>query len=909
MQVDCTACGGVTEYSVAYPSFCSQCGQAFQLLSPTVAQAYEPRATSPVVVPKREKKGTGGPPKVGSYQLIRLLGRGGMGSVYEAVDETSGQHVAVKLIAPNYNISPRAVERFRQEGRIASMVVHPQCVFVIGADESAGHPYIVMELIDGINLEEHVLKVGPLPVSTVIRYALDIIDGLREAHRLGVVHRDVKPSNCFLLPDGRVKIGDFGIAKSLVSPQEITRTGSFVGSLLYASPEQIKGQKIDFRSDLYSVCATIYFLLAGRAPFEGGNATAILARTVSELPPSLRSVRENIPAELERVVLRGLDRNREKRWKNLGDLRRALLQCAPENMSFAGMGRRFAAYAIDVVALVLLTPFVDRIFSSFDESTIGAAALHVGRAALWLVYFTVGESIWGCTIGKWTLRLRVCEIDQVDPPPLWNAFVRALTFYTLLFLFRDVYQVADTFDVETPVLQAMGQLWLLGGVIAMLVSMRASNGFRGLHELVSDTRVVQLPWLPRRNPLTSQAPNYLLEGLKTSDSLPLQVGHFLVRGLLRNTQTEQLLVGEDPLLGRTTLIRIGDAPFSGTRRHLNRPTRLRWIGCGALAGKHWDAFAISTGCALPDLIDSDRALSWSDVLPMLRQLLDELCAANQDGTIPEVLTPEQVWVQPNGHIQLLDLPLSGSQTTQPNASTHPAGTVRFVQQVLALALEGKPRPTADFDRKIAAPLPVGATRVLDELFGPNVSTETLEHVRDKLANPDESLLELNRGARTAHLVVLALTLFPMLLTMFFPTCTISVIGLMNPGLLITKITPGQVNASYFLLAVFPLASILWSYVFRGGWSLHFMGIRLVGRDGRPATRWQCVVRSCYFWAPLWLLLFFGLRLFQASWELWPLTYVFTVAAFALLLGYIPLALRTPPQSLHDRWAGTYLVPK
>ena len=159
------------------------------------------------------------PERIAGYKIVRLLGRGGMGSVYEAEDSQFGRRVALKVIAAAHITSREAVERFRQEGRLASTIAHPRCVFVLAADEERGRPYIVMELMPGETLQTLIDQRGPLPVDEAIAKVLDVIDGLREAHLQGVIHRDVKPSNCFLEADGRVKIGDFGLS-------EIARTST-----------------------------------------------------------------------------------------------------------------------------------------------------------------------------------------------------------------------------------------------------------------------------------------------------------------------------------------------------------------------------------------------------------------------------------------------------------------------------------------------------------------------------------------------------------------------------------------------------------------------------------------------------------------------------------------------------------
>src|SRR5262249_47802583 len=153
---------------------------------------------------------------------------------------------------------------------------------IVAADEIAGRPYIVMELLPGTTLQALVDRDGPLPVEQAIARILDVIEGLRQLHHLGIVHRDVKPSNCLLDAEGRTKLGDFGLSRSLVNSDVVTRTGTFIGTPLFASPEQIKGETVGPHSDVYSVSATLYYVLTGRAPFQGGDAAATLARIASE---------------------------------------------------------------------------------------------------------------------------------------------------------------------------------------------------------------------------------------------------------------------------------------------------------------------------------------------------------------------------------------------------------------------------------------------------------------------------------------------------------------------------------------------------------------------------------------------------------------------------------------------------
>ena len=199
MTESCSRCARSIEFSGESPSFCMYCGHPLSvltLLSDLTVDFQKEDDTFADPVSTRNHLAI--PDSVAGFRLIRKLGEGGMGSVHEAEDTATGRRVALKLISPNLLGSEVAVERFLQEGRLASAIAHPRCVFVLGADEEHGRPYIVMELMPGSTLKDLVTRDGPLSPEKAVAKILDVIDGLREAHRLGVLHRDVKPSNCFL---------------------------------------------------------------------------------------------------------------------------------------------------------------------------------------------------------------------------------------------------------------------------------------------------------------------------------------------------------------------------------------------------------------------------------------------------------------------------------------------------------------------------------------------------------------------------------------------------------------------------------------------------------------------------------------------------------------------------------------
>jgi uncharacterized RDD family membrane protein YckC len=780
MFVDCTHCRRRLEFSGDRPSFCAYCGNSLcetpiakektvDLEAPTLAPS-EPRVLPDQTVPER----------VGGYRLVRALGRGGMGTVYEAEETSSGRHVALKLISSEFVTSRDTVERFRQEGRLASSIAHPRCVFVVAAEEDAGRPYIVMELMPGQTLQDLVKERGPLPPQEAIAKILDVMEGLHEAHRLGVVHRDVKPSNCFVDHDGRVKIGDFGLSKSLMTDsQHLTKTGAFLGTPLFASPEQVRGDPIDPQSDVYSVAATLYFLLTGKAPFQTGDTTATLARIVSEDPPSVRTLRSDIDPALDKIVLRGLARQREHRWRNLEDFRQALLAFLPGKAPLVGLVLRLGAYVLDRILLHFVNQIL--VFGYFSVASvqvfvdgrfqISPLAIVFG-VALWFLYFGVLEGWRGQTLGKWLLQLRTCTALGTDPPGVSRALLRCMVLYFLVNT-GDVYvsfallpkmqmavNPADTRAAAENLGLAMQMIAVQlfawpAGILLMLMTMRPRNGYRLLHEFASGTRTIRLRAAEKR--LTP--PAYHVEDAVQPASTVERIGAFAVRGWLWQEGGAGVLFGQDPALRRDVLIwrrPEEQSPLGDARHDIDRMSRLRWVGAGSDGCQRWDAFVAPLGCPLTKLVSPSRPLSWSLVRPLLEQLTDELVAALKDGTLPPTLSVDQVWVLPNGGVQLLDMPVGTKMsvpTSRPNEQEQRC--LAFLGEVAAFLLEGVPRTPATATSPIRAPLPANAARLLRHLLGAAQPFRFLRSFQKALTSIHDTPSEVTRGRRTAQLAVLA----------------------------------------------------------------------------------------------------------------------------------------------------------
>jgi eukaryotic-like serine/threonine-protein kinase len=289
----------------------------------------------------------------GSYRITRLLGRGGMGAVFEVQDQETGRRLALKVLGQKLD-SPEARQRFLREGRLAASINHPNSVYVYGTEEIGGTPVIAMELVPGGNLQERVSRRGPLQAPEAVDAIMQVIAGLEAARALGILHRDVKPSNCFEDLDGTVKVGDFGLSISTArSDDSITVRGALLGTPSFASPEQLRGDELNVRSDIYSVGVTLFYLLTGRTPFDGRSAVQMIANVLEKPAPSPAEFRSGIPNELARAVLRCLEKQPSERFRNYDELKQALAPFTSTAPAPASVASRFLAGVLDYAAIAI----------------------------------------------------------------------------------------------------------------------------------------------------------------------------------------------------------------------------------------------------------------------------------------------------------------------------------------------------------------------------------------------------------------------------------------------------------------------------------------------------------------------------------------------------------------------------
>jgi serine/threonine protein kinase len=311
MGIKCPKCQHENPEDTLY---CGKCGT--QLPSPEKVEVTETLET-----PKEEL--TTGSTFAERYQIIEELGKGGMGRVYKAHDTKIKEKIALKLIKPEIAKDKKTIERFGNELRLARKIRHKNVCGMFDLGEEKGTHYITMEFVPGEDLRSSIRRFGQLPIGKSISIATQICEGLAEAHRLGVVHRDLKSSNIMIDKEGNVRIMDFGIARSLEA-KGITGAGVMIGTPEYMSPEQVEGKEVDQRSDVYSLGVILYEMVTGRLPFEGDTPLTIGMKHKGEIPQNPKELNSQISDDLNRLILRCLEKDRETRYQSAGEVRAGL---------------------------------------------------------------------------------------------------------------------------------------------------------------------------------------------------------------------------------------------------------------------------------------------------------------------------------------------------------------------------------------------------------------------------------------------------------------------------------------------------------------------------------------------------------------------------------------------------------
>jgi uncharacterized RDD family membrane protein YckC len=850
--------------------------------------------------------------RVGQYRLLSELGRGGMGVVYKAEHMPSERLLALKILSPDIPHTEKTVERFLNEASLAAALSHPRTTFVYEAGDCEGRLFISMELMPGRTLRDVVQSEGALPVSRAVDYILDVLDGLEAAHQAGVVHRDVKPSNCFLDEQGRVKVGDFGLSKSLVATKDLTLTGTFLGTPQYAAPEQFGRGEIDHRTDIFAVAGTLYYLIAGEAPFTG-DAAAVIAQIVADDPPPLHSVKSDVPRALSRILRRALSKGPTDRYQSVAELRSALMPYSTGGSTMADVGRRVAAFFIDILLVSIVVSVAASVFivARYGVSA-GADAVRDYfwvSSTIWLLYFAVSEGVFSRSLGKTWLSLRVVD-EYGEPPGFLRAVLRAIVVPGLSWVTVDAaqwyYHQQLTADIQQQMrggIQLAHPAWayfvipqvftLARGLLCLVVcsSMRSRNGYRGLHEFLSGTRVIRHHGHESADDVRT-VPNY---AFIAAEDLPETIGSFRLVGRVGMSGNTQVLAARDDQLDRPVWIYqdTEGLPLSAERKRLARATRQRWLTEGtAEDSSDWQAFEALSGAPLSE-VSRYAHLPWEIACQIWSQTAEELQAALADHTLPEPLSVEQLWVDQRGTLKLSDFPLD--QCGRARISETESADVRAMKLLCDVA-----QTCTDDDET-----PAEALDLMHELRRGGSSESgliesTSQSLRDIMGRPyrlrwDDRLgiVAISAGLETALICPAAL-----IASSFMANYGTSMVLSVAPAIIIG-------------LAVVALVT----YVTSGGPAFRLTKTSIRNnRSKRPATKLRASLRNLIAWLPIVtfhsILGPFTIASLQGVTEFgmaFALMGIFLVTQVFIQLVGILYAIVRPRRGLQDLLAGTCLV--
>ena len=855
--------------------------------------------------------------RFGPYLIIRLLGKGGMGEVYEAENEETGRRVALKVLSHQVG-DPADQRRFLREGRLAASINHPNSVYIFGTETIEGTHVIAMEFIPGGTLKDRVKEKGPMAVTEAVDAILQVISGLEAAQGAGILHRDIKPANCFVQADGTVKIGDFGLSISTLRKEEsqLTKTGSFLGTPAFASPEQLRADDLDVRSDIYSVGATLYFLLAGKPPFSEPNLMKLLTEIAQKPPQAPSKLRPEIAKGLSEIILRCLQKEPAKRFPDYTRLKQALIPFSSVASMPVGLFIRFWAGLIDWTLLTAIGMLASLTFSRHVLFTL---YLTITIAALNIIYSGILEGVWGTSVGKIMCGIRVVAEDRSVPGPA-RALLRSSIYSVIWWISNiSVFLLLPAGFFYTPnalvaaIPYGIGAFWLLN-----FLTVHPDNRRAGVHELLSGTRMA----LKLHYKLRAVARQK--EEARSIPASVEEIGPYAVIRVLRQTGVGTLQLGHDTQLRRNVWIHVYpnvSPAVSETRRDLSRPTRLRWLNGKRAATESWDAYEAPDGRAFLDVLGKKH--SWGVVRHWLHDLAEELDAALKDGSIPPTVGFDQIWITDAGRVKLVDFPVPAAgqleSTAIPRLETRDfASSQAFLGQTAASALQGvilKRSPSEWPAPKV--PLPLYARSFLENLN--QGCFDTFESLLNDLRALLRAEPAVSRRIRVAQIGCYCL--LPILYVLVFlvlnRTSTAAIIGILGRSSII-RLAKETLNAANAALALLSYAAVGTALASRGGLILHLTGVAVVAADGTRISRIRALLRSVLAWWLPWLPTFFlayvlGAAPFSANVHV-PRSGIVTpamipgVLIICILAGGAAWSIASPMRSPADRIAGTFLVP-
>ena len=619
----------------------------------------------------------------GGYRILSLLGRGGMGAVYEAEQIANGRRVALKVLGTSL-ATPEMHARFVREGQLAAAVRHRNVVAVFAAEKIEGAAAIAMEIVPAGTLNDRISREGPMPPGVAVDTVLQIIDGLEAAHAHGVLHRDIKPANCFLSPDGVVKVGDFGLSISVGKQAEAAadEAGQIVGTPAYASPEQLCGESTDVRSDIYSVGATLYFLLTGKTTHDERSVDEVIAAVLAEEPQAPADVQPGIPRELSRIVMRCLAKKAEARLEGYAALRAALLSFRSAAPVPAQPGLRFIAGVMDL--LVMIAPSL--IFHSTKGSEAGmligrdasAVGVYLAFVAWEILCVCVPEGLWGAGLGKAVCGLRVA-VPGGGAPGVLRATVRGILLALAMHLGDAVTWLIRT-PAEYQIAVGHGRFLpeeMLGIVllVVLFLPMRRRNGYAAAQDILTGTRVIFAPVAASRLTIPD-APG----------SPPTQSGRRIGPFAVIRREGDWTIARDESLDRRVWIRQVapGVPPVSGPKRDGCRTGRLRWLTGRRSEEENWDAYEAPDGAPLANLLGGEQP--WSRVRSWLLDIAEEMSASFADGTPVGAAGADRLWLTREGRVLLLDYPAPGARIGHTRNVHDAISAQAFVRDIATAAL-------------------------------------------------------------------------------------------------------------------------------------------------------------------------------------------------------------------------------